>query len=357
MHWLTLITLWAGFQVATSSGAAELTTNVFCLVCQSGPLRGQIWLHKRGHVCDACYKKEPKCSLCGLPALTETAKTSDGRIFCRWDVPEVVLTQDQARQIFDDTRTALLQQWGRIIELKQPDIAFSLYDVDYWNKQDGKREINPMHRTGFSHTRLIEGRWTHTVLLYSGRSRAETACVCAHELMHLWINENKPESHRLEPDTREGLCELLAYKLAENRGDTNQMVILRNNTYTHGRINDMIVGEARFGMRAILDWIVTGTEPQLPEKLAGSNQPQSPIQKVAMGIPDAPVYDRFKLQGIMGTNKRRLALINDKQFEPGTEIMLVVSGQLRKVKCLEVTETNVKLIVDETASPILLQKE
>ena len=86
-------------------------TNLTCIICGKGPLVGKVWVHKRGHICDECYQLETRCSLCGLPVREGFAKTTDGRIICQFDLPNTVLSVEEARRIFNETHSDPGTQW------------------------------------------------------------------------------------------------------------------------------------------------------------------------------------------------------------------------------------------------------
>ena len=76
-------------------------TNYFCIVCGKGPLTGRIWISKRGAICDDCYHLMDHCSICGMPIKDGDGhiKTGDGRLICRFDKTNAILTLDQGAGI------------------------------------------------------------------------------------------------------------------------------------------------------------------------------------------------------------------------------------------------------------------
>src|ERR1039457_1338736 len=201
------------FLFAAAGIASAAQTNYVCVVCGKGPLTGHIWLHPRGAICDDCEKIQERCAICGLPVKAGDGhlKTGDGRFICKFDKNDAVMTVEQARELFEQTRDAVVDLYGRQFALKYPDVTLNLFDVDYWSE---KGEANGLHKFGFSHTRkTADGHCTHEVVMLSGRTREEMMAVAAHEYTHLWINENRPDSHRIDRDTIEAICELTAYKL------------------------------------------------------------------------------------------------------------------------------------------------
>lgn len=68
-------------------------------------------------------------------------------------------------------------------------------------------------------------------------------------------------------------------------------------------------------------------------------------------IPDLTV------KGISGTKERRLAIINNRTFEVGEEAELKVSGQLVKIRCVEIREKSVLLEVNGQAKALSLSSK
>ena len=56
----------------------------------------------------------------------------------------------------------------------------------------------------------------------------------------------------LHPDTREALCELLAFKLAARRNDARETARIRANPYTKGVILSAIEFEAKEGVPGVI---------------------------------------------------------------------------------------------------------
>ena len=123
--------------LAAALVASAEPTNYVCIVCGKGPLTGRIWLHPRGAICEDCEKLPDHCSICGLPvqAGDEHIKTGDGRFICRFDKPNVILTPDQAKDLFAQIRDEVVDLYGRPFALKNADVTVNLFDVDYWSEK------------------------------------------------------------------------------------------------------------------------------------------------------------------------------------------------------------------------------
>lgn len=63
--------------------------------------------------------------------------------------------------------------------------------------------------------------------------------VSAHEYTHIWINENRGD-HKIEPQTMEAICEMVASKLARKYKRHAYMRKIETNTYTEGRVGQIL---------------------------------------------------------------------------------------------------------------------
>lgn len=335
-------------QPVESAGQPVLT----CIVCAKSPLSGQVWRHKLGFVCDECHSLKTRCAHCGLPVKEGFVKTSDGRLFCRVDHPKLILSTNEAVRVFHETVQSVLQLTDDAMKLRQPVVTVSLFDIDYWNS--GK-EGGGMHRHGFSHSRPVGGQMSHTVVLLSGLDRDQMRSVCAHEYTHLWINENQTGTRELDPDTREGICELIAHRLATSRRDTNQVAEILANPYTRGMITNLVALESRQGLDAILAWVRKGTAPKPDdEQLAalGGGRAQAwaaPVITVPRALPDDLIVG-----GLLGNAGRRVAMINGVIFKASDRRRLQLKSGAVTVRCLEILENGVSVQVNDDPEPRFL---
>ncbi len=341
------------FAAVFTSSAAE--TNYFCLVCGKGPLTGHIWLHPRGAICDDCEQIRDRCAICGLPVKSGDGhiKTGDGRFICKFDKKNAVLTLEQAKELFDQTRDDVVDLYGRQFALKYPDVTLNLFDVDYWSE---KGAPGGLHKFGFSHTRkTADGHCTHEVVMLSGRTREEMIAVAAHEYTHLWINENCPARHRIDGDTIEAICELTAYKLmAQRKLPARQKQILEN-PYTNGKIKDLLAVERDGGTDYILNWVKTGRTEMFD---AGASLAPMPATVPAGPITAAPreLPHGLKFSGIMAIGKERQAVINGVAFAVGEQKMIKLRDKSVAVRCREIHEGEVTVDVNGSPDSMTLEK-
>jgi hypothetical protein len=325
--------------------------NYYCVVCGKGPLTGRILMSKWGPVCDDCAQLKDRCSICGLPVKDGDGhiKTPDGRFICKFDKTNAVLTPEQAKNLFEQTRDDAVDMYGPQFALKYADVTVSLFDVDYWSERG--RE-NGLHKFGFASTRKTSGgQCTHEVVMLSGRTRGEMTRVAAHEYTHLWINENRPDGRVIDGETIEAICELTAYKLMERKNLPEMQKEILENPYTNGKIKTLVAVAAQDGMDSILNWVKNGTTASLDEEAAAAvAAPRTVSTNLA---PPAPQTLRFTGLLIIGTNRQ--AVINGVAFSAGDTRRVKLQDKTVLVHCREIRRSEAVLELDGNLEPFTLK--
>jgi hypothetical protein len=332
------------FVVAALVSSAE-QTNYYCIVCGKGPLTGHFWLHPRGAVCDDCEKLPDRCSICGLPVREGDGhvKTGDGRFICKFDAPNAVMTQDQAKELFEQTRDAVVDLYGPQFALKHTEVTVNLFDVDYWSE---KGQANGLHKFGFASSRPAgNGGFTHEVVMLSGRTREEMTGVAAHEYTHLWINENCPRSHHIDSDTVEAICELTAYKLMEKKRLPEMQKRILENPYTNGKIKDLVAVEREGGTDYVLNWVKTSTAETFDVDASLAPLP-APVTAAPFVPGPRPLPPGLKFSGMMSFGRDQLAVINGEEFEVGDQKIIKLKDRSVLVHCVAVKDLEVTVEVD-----------
>jgi hypothetical protein len=334
------------FATALGASAAD-PTNYFCIVCGKGPLTGHIWLHPRGPICDDCEKIQERCSICWLPVKDGDGhiKTGDGRFICKFDKPNVVMTQDQARDLFEKTRDEVVDLYGQEFALKYTDVTVNLFDVDYWSE---KGRENGLHKYGFASSRKTStGVWTHEVIMLSGRTREEMTAVAAHEYTHLWIYENCPATHQIDGDTTEAICELTAYKLMQKKNLPEMQKHILENPYTNGKIKDLLEVEREGGTDYVLNWVRKSTAAtfDVDSNLAPLLS-STPTASALYVPPPRPLPVGLKFTGTMSFGTAPLAVINGSSFAVGDQKLIKLHDRSVLVHCLRVNGQEATVEVD-----------
>jgi hypothetical protein len=341
------------FAAVLAFSAAE--TNYFCIVCGKGPLTGNIWISKWGPICDDCYHLKDHCSICGLPIKDGDGhiKTPDGRLICRFDKTNVVLTLDQAQELFQETRDAVVDIYGARFALKYPDVTLNLFDVDYWSEKNG---ANGLHKFGFASTRkTADGTCTHEVVMLSGRTREEMMGVAAHEYTHLWINENRPDGRVIDQDTIEAICELTAYKLMEAKKLPEMQKRILANPYTNGKIKTLVAVEHEGGTDYVLDWVKNGTAETFDEDANLAPIPTVATTSLPFVAAPAQLPDKLKFNGAMTIGKDTEAVINGVSFETGDQKRIKLKGRNVMVRCLEIHDDGVVVQINDSPDRLTLK--
>ncbi len=345
---LAQILVFAWLALMTSTAAAE--TNYFCVVCGKGPLVGRVWLCRWGAVCTNCYQLENHCSICGLPIAKDFAKTGDGRYICKFDRPNAVLDQAEAKDVFAETRRELIELFGRGFALQYPDVTVNLFDVDYWSEHDA---TDGLHKFGFANTRTSsKGACTHEIILLSGRLRNELKATVAHEYTHLWINENRQPDRKMDGDTLEAICELVAYKLMESDKFPDQQQRILKNPYTHGVIKTLLAIEAQRGMGYIFNWVKTGTASNFTDPAAGA------ISLLPVTVSSTPVLrpKTLSFTGISIIGNARQAIINGMALGVGETKEIPLLEKTITVHCRAISEEAVTVFLDGATAPVTLPR-
>lgn len=328
----------------------------FCIVCAKGPLVGTIWKHPHGTICPACVKRDIKCDICSLPILDKYLKTKDGRFICKFEKDDVVVDDKQAKLIFDRAVERVLYLSRNQMKLRGPAPNVKLFDIDYWNQGSN------MRRGGFSQTRQVGRQYTHNVILLSGLPKDELVGVCAHEYTHLWINENKKPDREIEADTIEGICELLAYKVCEGAGFTNQLERIKKNPYTKGRILTMLEAEKQYGFFKVLDWVRNGKNATVTLRNQGTTSRTStpPMAKTPPRPAPSTTSNSgstsssgLQLTSISRTSRGYRAQINGVLFYRGDLKRVSINGRPVNLQCVQVTSDGAQVSINRGSPQIL----
>ena len=91
-----------------------------CAVCDGGITTAAYLLQdqvtrERKQVCVQCASLSTRCYLCGLPVKDNFTQLKDGRALCARDSNAVVLSDQEAKQICDETRNELDRLFSRFL--------------------------------------------------------------------------------------------------------------------------------------------------------------------------------------------------------------------------------------------------
>ncbi|MEY2408962.1 MAG: hypothetical protein QOF48_1632 [Verrucomicrobiota bacterium] len=362
----TLLTLFffSGLLIARGADAPKR-----CVICGL-PLGATFYyvtsptLAEKQAVCAACSKLKDHCSICRLPLPAANArKLEDGRLFCERDFRAGVFELKDARRIYEAVRrdvAGILSGYG-ILPERNITVALAggselkKLQLTLPSEHDGEGLLG-LTRTESTGRKQFQ----HHILLLTGLPKDRLSAVCAHEYTHTWLHENIPADRKLEKDTVEGFCELIAYKLMVQRHEELQRKIILENAYTRGQVNALVEAENQHNFHRIVKWVQTGVDVALFETnkvqaltLRDDTDDAGPVWPPPTAIPTR-VPNSLTLKGISGTAARRFALINDATLVKNEEAKVRVGSSNVFVRCLEIHPRSVWIQIRGAVAPMEL---
>ena len=328
-----------------------------CLSCQK-PLHFTVMLlsspyyKERQRFCTDCAHLKTSCAICELP-FAKALDLKDGRILCPKDAKTAILSGDEAQAIFDDVKRDVIKLLAGSKVFPDRNITFSLVDSQELRSLYRLRRFPQTHNTllGLTRSRAVADGFDHKIYVLSGLTRGKFIGVCAHEYGHAWLEENSMKDRLLDADAIEGFCELLAWKIMNDRGEHFERDRLREDEYTHGQIDAFIQAESDYTFYRVMKWAIGGVDAKLSvtntaRLLALAEDPLGEPTTFAWPPPQVvarPAPDTLVLNGISGPAKRRLALINGATLGVNETVKVRVGASNVVVRCLQITDASVLL--------------
>ena len=233
-------------------------------------------------------------------------KLDDGRVLCERDFRAGVFDVTETRRVYEEVRRdvgGILAGYG---VLPGQNIAVALASQAEIRKL---QQTLPSEHDGEGILGLTRSesngrkQFQHHIYLVNGLPRGRLAAVCAHEYTHTWLHENLAADRKLEKDSIEGFCELIAYKLMFQRRDELQKKIILENAYTRGQVNALVEAENQHHFHRIVTWVLTGVDDRLFQTnrtqtltLRGDGEPAEPAWPPPAVVPTR-VPDSLRLKG------------------------------------------------------------
>ena len=196
-----------------------------CAACQRLLAGTFFWatspaLGERQAVCEACKNLKTQCAICQLPVPDPKHSLDDKRVLCERDFALGIFDEREALRVFEEAKRdvhRMLRSYGVL-----PDDNITVSLVNGMTLAQLYQSLPSAHDSsllGLTKTEVsTPGRlFKHSINLINGLGRARLAATAAHEFTHAWMHENIPETRKLEKDTIEGFCELVAFKLMSER--------------------------------------------------------------------------------------------------------------------------------------------
>jgi hypothetical protein len=163
---------------------------------------------------------------------------------------------------------------------------------------------------------------------------------------------------KLSPNTVEGFCEWLAYKVMTERGEEVEKNMILANRYTRGQIDAFIQAEENVRSWDIIKWIKEGSDNRIDSNdpsrvLALGNAPKT-VPVWAAGSSPSAVPSSLELRGISGTANRRFALINDCTLQKNETGRVRVGNTNLVVQCLSISTNSVVIRIRGSEATTLL---
>ena len=311
-------------------------------------------------VCESCTKLADQCAICRMPVRPNARKLDDGRFFCERDHRSGVFDLNEARRIFEEARreaAGILFSYGT-----PPDRNITVSLVSGTELKKALETLPSVHGSegtlGLTHSQWnARKQFTHRISLINGLPANHLAAVCAHEYTHAWLAENLPADRKLEKDTAEGFCELIAYKVMTRRRDEQQKKLILDNAYTRGQVNAFVEAEEQHHFHRIVKWVQTGVDDALFQTNRAQVLTLRPDEEPAAFVWPPPeavrtkVPDTLTLKGISGSPSRRFALINDATLTKNEEAKVRVGSTNVLVRCLDIRAASVVIQIKGATQP------
>lgn len=314
-------------------------------------------------VCPRCSQLKDVCLMCRLPVLKGFTTLSDGRHLCELDTPQAVLTTEMAETIFRDVQRdifAMLSGLGVLPDrnitvqlVSQKELARIYYSTPGNHQDTSLQGVTRSKRYG-------KDAFEHQIYLCEGLSRSRIAAVSAHEYAHTWIHENVPNDRVLESDTVEAFCELTAYQLMRQRGESQETKMILENAYTRGKIDVLVKVSGDYQYHRVAEWMKSGKdetlEHQKAERVMALKDGPTPLFGY-LPVVHARAPEVLSLKGLGGRMPNRFALVNEATLQAGEEAVIRLAEKSLRVRCLEVGEDFVSLQLDGGTNTVRLQMD
>ena len=324
-----------------------------CAACQRLLAGTFFWatspaLKEKQAVCEACRKLKTQCAICQLPIPDPRHALDDKRVLCDRDFAAGIFDEKEALRVFEEAKRDVHRMLRNYGVLPDDNITVSLVNGKMLAQlYQSLPSVHDSGLLGLTKTEMASpGRqFRHSIYLINGLGRARLAATAAHEFTHAWMHENIPETRKLEKDTIEGFCELVAFKLMSERRDEVEKKVILANAYTRGQVNAFVQAENEMQFSRVINWLKTGVDEQLAEAnprqvLAVKNEPPPIVWPPPSALVTA-VPGTLLLKGISGTPARRFALINDATLAKNEEARVRVGSSNVVLRCLEIRPRSV----------------
>lgn len=295
-------------------------------------------------ICGDCVKLPRHCALCQLPVKEGYKEVGDGRFLCARDAQAAILDPERARRVLADIRSELDRFYSRFLSLPHSNVVLNIENQVHMDQilQSPGFERQCPYIYGYVRSLLLaDSRWEHTIGILSAIPRSRMIGVYVHELAHAWIKEKVPTSRKLSQKAVEGFCELMAYRFLETLGETAELRVIEENSYTEGQLALFLEAYRAYDLQRILEWLQYGKDPYLMagdlDRIRNVDLPKAkPLPEPVYRNVETAAPDELVLRGITGSGANRLALINNAVMASNEVAKVKVGTNTIEVRCVEI---------------------
>jgi hypothetical protein len=329
---------------------------LYCAVCKERIIQVFVSVELRSaegkiKVCEKCAEL-PRCSTCGIPIRENGTTLTDGRVICQPDMARTVNGQHDSEAAFREAKRdamAILAGSGVL-----PDRNITLTVTD---RKELNRIFTPKgggHGTmGITSSQLVgNDAWEHSIYILDHLSVDRFTAIAAHEYGHAWIAENVRKGRALlrakkvgDPDSVEGFCEWIAYKVVDARNLEVEKKLILDNAYTGEQVHAFIKADQQARSYDVIKWIKEGTDQWVdidaPNKILNLDKGPAASGPLWVSTAKTVVPSTLILRGISGSASRRFALINDMTLQKNETGRVRVGQSNVVVQCLSISSNSV----------------
>jgi Protein DA1 len=306
-------------------------------------------------ICEACRQLPDSCSGCGIPVKPGAKSFSDGRKLCREDAVVALVDEAQAQQAFQETLGQAARAFAGFEPIPFHNVTFHLaQEMPSPPPGTGEGTERGWIHLGLTRSRKSGAAISHEIHVVAGLTPGRFAAVVAHEFAHAWVFQHLPPKRKIHPDTVEAFCELVAYRMMEEKSAEFQKLTIRSNLYTKGQIHTLIKVANELQFHRLVEWMRSGTDAAIEVDEQGRVAALRMAQPLPLYYPVVPRerVASLKLKAVSFGKTRRWAMINDVGFEENESARVRLLDRTVRVTCLEIRRNSVSIRVDDDPTPV-----
>jgi hypothetical protein len=352
-------------------GAAFVKASESCATCQNR-ITGNIYVgvdtcrKTNVLVCEPCLQITTRCVVCTVRVHKKFGlHLPDGRAYCARDAKSAVMEETVAFDLFAKAKEQAVDLLSRYPPLPLRNLEVHLVTQEEFVAQYRRLPSidDPLHLFGLTITRPNkDGAKQHDIYLLHGVPRDEFLAVCAHEYTHAWLQDREKPVRQLHKDTREGICELIAYQVVTQLRLEEEKQRILENPYTVGQIRALVAAEKEYGLHRLIQWVDRGIDSWVDTNqldavlnLREAETREGAVFQWPLPVVSPPALDKLVLKSLALGGRQPLALINNVTLAVGEEAKVRVGTSNVLVRCLAISNAVVTVQVQGDPKPIELR--